>query len=125
LALPNKKRFTFIRKDKNNVAIFSYFSKMWNHNYYIYILTNHTNTVLYTGVTNDLSRRIYEHKNKLTKGFTSKYNTNKLVYFEHFSNINNAIAREKQIKAGSRKKKIDLIEKENRQWLDLYDSIKE
>jgi len=104
---------------------FPILAKMWNHNYYIYILTNHTNSVLYTGVTNNLSRRIFEHKNHLTKGFTSKYNTDKLVYFEHFSDINNAIEREKQIKAGNRQKKIDLIEKENKLWLDLYDSIKE
>ncbi len=63
---------------------------MWNHNYYIYIATNKNNTVLSTGVTNDLKRRIYEHRNKLIKGFSSKYNINKLIYFEHFSNINDS-----------------------------------
>jgi putative endonuclease len=102
-----------------------YICKMWNHNYYIYILSNYNNTVLYTGVTNNLERRVYEHKNHLVKGFTSKYNVNKLVYFEHYSHINDAISREKQIKAGSRKKKIELIEKENDKWLDLYNTIKE
>jgi putative endonuclease len=125
LALPNKKRFTLFAKTNTVWLSFPILANMWNHNYYIYILTNHTNTVLYTGVTNNLSRRIFEHKNQLTKGFTSKYNTDKLVYFEHFADINNAIEREKQIKAGSRQKKIHLIEKENKQWIDLYDSIKD
>jgi putative endonuclease len=75
---------------------------------------------LYTGVTNDLRRRVYEHKEKLVKGFTSKYNCDKLVYFEHFDHIDDAIAREKQIKAGSRKKKLDLINSLNPEWVDLY-----
>ena len=89
--------------------------------YYIYILTNDLNTVLYTGVTNDLFRRISEHKNKLNpSSFTAKYNLNKLVYFESFFNINDAITREKQIKAGSRKKKILLVESLNPDWKDLY-----
>ena len=74
--------------------------------YYIYIIANQYNTVLYTGVTNDLIKRIYEHKEKLIAGFTKKYNVNKLVYYEIFSDINNAIEREKQIKAGSRQKKM-------------------
>jgi putative endonuclease len=72
-------------------------------------MTNKNNTVLYTGVTNDLKRRAYEHKEKLIDGFTKKYNVNKLVYFETTNDINSAIQREKQIKAGSRQKKIDLI----------------
>ena len=93
---------------------------MRDHNYYIYILTNRSNKVLYTGVTNDLQRRVYEHKQKLFKGFTSKYELNKLVYFEHFRDIEEAIAREKQIKGGSRQKKIDLIEKFNPEWIDIY-----
>jgi putative endonuclease len=93
---------------------------MRDHNYFVYILTNRTNQVLYTGVTNDLRRRVFEHKNKLIKGFTSKYKTNKLVYFEHFTDVEDAIAREKQIKAGSRQKKLDLINKENPEWIDLY-----
>ena len=91
--------------------------------YYIYIITNQYNTVLYTGVTNDLIRRIYEHKEKIIAGFTKKYNVNKLVYYEIFTDINSAIAREKQIKAGSRQKKIDLVNSMNSQWCDLYDGL--
>ena len=75
----------------------------------IYIITNKSNNVLYTGVTNDLKRRIFEHKEKIIDGFTRKYNVNRLVYYEISNNIENAILREKQIKAGSRQKKIDLI----------------
>jgi len=89
-------------------------------NYCIYILTNKNNTVLYVGVTNNLTRRIWEHKSKLIKGFTKKYNIDKLIYFESFDNPRDAIKREKQLKAGSRKKKIDLINKINPEWKDLY-----
>lgn len=96
---------------------------MWNRNFYLHILTNKHNTVLYTGVTNDLKRRVYEHKMKLNKGFTKRYNINKLVYFEHFTRIKHAIEREKQIKAGPRKKKIQLIESMNEEWRDLYEEI--
>jgi putative endonuclease len=88
-------------------------------NYYVYIMTNKNNSVLYTGVTNDLMRRVYEHKNKLITGFTSKYNISKLVYYEITNNINSAIIREKKIKAGSRIKKIELIESINKNWNDL------
>ncbi len=91
--------------------------------YFVYIMTNTHNTVLYTGVTNDIGRRVYEHKEGLTKGFTKIYNVNKLVYVEEFQDINNAIAREKQIKAGSRQNKIDLIESVNPEWKDLYDDL--
>lgn len=91
--------------------------------YYIYMMTNYTNNVIYTGVTNDIIRRIYEHKNQLVKGFTSRYNVNKLVYFEPFDDIKSAITREKQIKAGSRQKKIDLIIKDNPEFKDLYQEI--
>lgn len=91
--------------------------------YYVYILTNFTNTVLYTGVTNDLVRRIFEHKNKLADGFTTKYNVNKLVYFEIFYDIESAILREKAIKNLVRRKKLELINKDNSQFLDLYASI--
>lgn len=91
--------------------------------YYIYILTNQNNNVLYTGITNDLVRRVYEHKNKLCQGFTKKYNINKLVYYESCSDVLSAISREKQIKAGSRKKKVLLIESMNNMWVDLYSSI--
>jgi len=87
--------------------------------YCIYIMTNKLNRVLYTGVTNDLEKRVYEHKSKLIEGFTKKYNVNKLVYYEEFDDINDAIAREKQIKSGSRQKKIDLIAKMNPAWKDL------
>ena len=89
--------------------------------YYVYIMTNKMNTVLYTGVTNDLMRRVYEHKNKLdVKSFTARYNVNKLVYYETTNSIQSAIEREKQIKAGSRKKKEDLIKEFNPDWKDLY-----
>ena len=87
--------------------------------YYIYILTNKNNTVLYTGVTNDLSRRVSEHKAGEGSIFTRKYNLDKLVYYEFTEDINVAIAREKQIKAGSRQNKIDLIDGMNPNWVDL------
>ena len=90
---------------------------------FVYIMTNFTNTVLYVGVTNDLVRRAYEHKNKLFEGCTKRYNVTKLVYFEIFDDITLAIQREKQLKAGSRQKKIELIEKNNAEWKDLYESI--
>ena len=86
-------------------------------------MSNQWNSVLYTGVTNDLKKRVYEHKNGITKGFTIKYNINKLVYYEMVDNIDFAIIREKQIKAGSRNKKVDLIESMNKEWNDLYDNI--
>jgi len=82
-------------------------------------MTNKWNTVLYTGVTANLERRVYEHKMKLKEGFTKKYNVNKLVYYEIYEEIYQAIAREKQIKAGSRKKKMDLIAGMNPTWKDL------
>ena len=87
---------------------------------YVYLLTNQHNNVLYTGVTNDLIRRIYEHKNKRVVGFTRKYNVDRLVYFEVCPDIMAAIAREKQIKAWSRKKKNDLVNTLNSEWADLY-----
>lgn len=83
-------------------------------------MTNKNNTVIYTGVTNNLRRRVFEHKEKLTSGFTKKYNINKLIYYEIFDNVNNSITREKQIKGGSRQKKIDLITDMNPEWKDLY-----
>jgi putative endonuclease len=85
-------------------------------------MTNKHNTVLYTGVTNDLKRRVYEHKSGLG-GFTSKYNITKLVYYEACDNIYSAIAREKQIKGGSRQKKVDLINTMNSHWKDLYEEL--
>ncbi len=94
-----------------------------NKHYYIYIMTNKHNTVLYVGMTNDLKRRVYEHREKLVNGFTKKYNVTKLVYFEECSDPSAAIAREKQIKGGSRKRKIDLINGMNREWVDLYEGL--
>ena len=87
--------------------------------YYVYILTNKNHTVLYTGVTNNIERRIYEHKNKLIEGFTKKYKADILVFCEAFKDINDAISAEKQIKGWKREKKIELIEKENPVWNDL------
>ena len=87
--------------------------------YYVYILSSQTNGTLYIGVTNNLERRIYEHKNKIIKGFTEKYNVNSLVYYEQTNDIVSAITREKQIKKWKRKWKLELIEKENPQWKDL------
>ena len=88
---------------------------------HVYILTNKYHTVLYTGVTSDLYNRILEHKYRDNPGFTSKYNVHKLVYFEAFEDINQAIAREKQIKGGSRQKKLDLINSMNPDWTDLWE----
>jgi len=96
---------------------------MYSNYYYVYILTNKNNRVLYTGVTNDLKRRVYEHKEKLVDGFTKKYNVSKLLYYEVCEDIYGAISREKQIKAGSRMKKIELINRMNKDWRDLYDEI--
>jgi putative endonuclease len=96
---------------------------MVNKQFYVYIMTNNRNTVLYVGVTNDLIRRVYEHREKLADGFTRKYNIIKLVYYEIFEDIENAILREKQIKAGSRQKKVQLINGINREWRDLYDEL--
>lgn len=90
---------------------------------YVYLLANKHNNVLYTGVTNDLIRRVYEHKNKMVAGFTQKYNVDRLVYFEVCSGIVVAIEREKQIKGWSRKKKQDLINSLNPEWDDLYRSL--
>jgi putative endonuclease len=86
-------------------------------------MTNKRNTVLYTGITGDLVKRVYEHKQKIVAGFTKKYNINELVYYAVFNDPENAIAREKQIKAGSREKKLQLIEGINPGWKDLYDEI--
>jgi len=90
---------------------------------YVYILFNKRNGTLYTGVTANLVKRIYEHKNKLVDGFTKKYGTDKLGYYEIFDGIIKAIEREKQIKGGSRKDKLKLIESVNPDWKDLCDDI--
>jgi len=86
---------------------------------FVYFMTNANNRVLYTGVTNNLERRVKEHKLKLNKGFTNKYNCNKLVYFERFDSPIEAIRREKQIKAGTRRKKNELVNNVNPEWKDL------
>lgn len=91
--------------------------------YYVYMLTNKNNKVLYTGITNNLERRIYQHKNKLVKGFTERYNVNKLVYFDYTQDVNAAITKEKQIKGWTRKKKNELIESMNPNWEDLYEKL--
>ena len=90
-----------------------------SNNYYIYILSNWTNNVISVGVTNNLSRRLFEHKNKLIEGFTKKYNLDKLVYYELFFDINDAIRREKELKKWRRDKKNNLIESLNPDWWDL------
>lgn len=91
--------------------------------YCVYIVTNKNNKVLYTGITNNLQRRIFEHKQKLVEGFTKKYNVEKLVYYEVFNDVKYAITREKQIKSRSRQKKIDLVNEMNPMWCDLYDNL--
>ena len=92
--------------------------------YYVYLLTNEKGNVIYTGVTNDLLRRVYEHKNHLDKGsFTAQYNIEKLVYYEITNDVESAIAREKQIKGWNRKRKNKLVESKNPDWKDLYDSL--
>ena len=85
-------------------------------------MTNKHNYVLYTGVTNNLERRVYQHKGKNVKGFTEKYNVDKLVYYEEFQDIYEAIGREKQIKAGTRQKKVDLVNSMNKEWKDLFEN---
>ena len=90
---------------------------------FIYIITNKTNTTLYIGVTSNLVKRIWEHKNKVVEGFSQKYNLSKLVYYEMFPDIENAILREKYLKGKCREYKIDLIESQNPAWKDLYNEI--
>ncbi|MCD4731860.1 MAG: GIY-YIG nuclease family protein [Bacteroidales bacterium] len=87
--------------------------------YFVYIMTNWSNKVIYIGVTNDLRRRIYEHKQKIIKGFTQKYNVNKLIYFETFQDVRLAIAREKEVKKWRREKKNKLVKLKNPEWRDL------
>ena len=96
---------------------------MNNNQYCVYIMTNKHNTVLYTGVTNDLRRRVIEHRNGQGGKFTSKYRITKLVYYECGADINAAIEREKQIKGGSRQSKLDLVNKINPGWKDLFDEL--
>ncbi len=93
-------------------------------NYYVYILSNSQNNVIYVGVTNDLIRRMYEHKNHMDKGsFTARYNVDKLVYFESTSDVDAAIAREKQIKGWNRNRKNKLVQMKNPNWEDIYETL--
>jgi len=92
--------------------------------YYVYILTNKSNKVLYIGVTNDLERRMYEHKNKMVDGFTKKYNLNKLVYFEGTTDVRSVLEREKQLKNWHRSWKINLVNEFNSEWKDLSKMLK-
>ena len=96
---------------------------MQERSYYVYLLTNWNNQVIYVGVTNNLERRIYEHRNKLVKGFTEKYNVNKLVHFEVTGDVTAAIAREKEIKKWRREKKDALVNASNPGWVDLSDEF--
>lgn len=96
---------------------------MLNRQYYVYILSNDTNVALYIGVTSNLNRRVYEHRERLIKGFSEKYGIDKLVYYEVFNNPENAILREKQLKGGSRVRKNNLVESMNHRWQDLYNEI--
>ncbi|OGM92601.1 hypothetical protein A2372_04125 [Candidatus Wolfebacteria bacterium RIFOXYB1_FULL_54_12] len=93
------------------------------NNYYVYILTNKKDGVLYIGVTNDVKRRVWEHKQKIVKGFTKKYNVDRLMYFEQTSDVYAAIEREKQMKKWKREWKVELIEKDNKAWSDLYEIL--
>lgn len=94
-----------------------------NKIYYVYILTNKNHTVFYTGVTNNLVKRIYEHKQKVADGFTKRYNIHKLIYFEQYNDIEIALNREKQIKDYRREKKFTLVNNLNPEWKDLYEEI--
>lgn len=91
--------------------------------YYVYILTNKTDKVMYIGVTNDIVRRVYEHRNHMIDGFTAKYNVTKLVYVESAPDVRDAIQREKQLKGWTRAKKNALVETENPKWEDLWETI--
>jgi len=94
-----------------------------NKNYYIYILASRRNGTLYVGITSDLIKRVWEHKNKIAEGFTSKYNVNKLVHYEKFNDVYDAIQREKRLKEWRRKWKLALIEANNPSWSDLYEQV--
>ena len=92
--------------------------------YYVYILASKRNGTLYIGVTNDLVRRVYEHKNNLVDGFSKEYGVHRLVYYEQYGDVEFAIQREKYLKQWNRKWKLELIEKKNPEWKDLYDEVK-
>jgi len=94
-----------------------------NREYYVYLMTNYNNKIIYIGVTGNLKKRIYQHREELVEGFTKKYKVTKLVYYEQYIDPVNAITREKQLKGGSRKKKVKLIEENNPFWKDLYHDL--
>jgi putative endonuclease len=112
VVIPNKERDLshFVLREKSVLSVKSY---------YVYVLTNWNQRVMYVGVTSDLKRRIHEHQNKLVKGFTEKYNVNKLVYYEQTNDVITALAREKEIKKWRRQKKDNLVVSVNPQWQDL------
>ena len=112
--LPTTRANTFRRKAARNDI-----TKTMSHTYYVYLLTNWNDKVMYVGMTNDLKRRIHEHKTKAVKGFTAKYNVHKLVYFEETTDVHVAIAREKEIKKWRRQKKNALVQSMNPEWRDL------
>jgi putative endonuclease len=95
-------------------------SQVMDKQFYAYVMANDSNTVTYTGVTGNIKRRVFEHKEKFLEGFTQRYNISKLVYYEIFGDVINAITREKQIKGGLRNSKTKLIERMNKDWQDLY-----
>ena len=96
---------------------------MNHHTYYVYIMASKRNGTLYIGVTNDLIRRVYEHKNNLVEGFTNKFRVHKLVYWEQSENVDSALQREKQLKKWNRQWKLALIEEHNANWQDLYEQL--
>ena len=123
--------FTYVQDDKDIVTlslrrVLSAATKLLHRGdtlYYVYILANWNNKVLYTGVTGNLQRRIYEHKNKFADGFTNKYNVDKLVYYDSTDDVREAIKREKEIKGWKRIKKDDLVSEFNPEWRDLSEDI--
>ena len=122
---PNPNRHCEERTRRSNLWRVVVCGPRWpsSKQYFVYLLTNYTNSVIYTGVTSNLLPRVQQHREKVNKGFTSRYNVWKLVYYEVFDDVRAAIEREKQIKAGSRARKVGLIEKENGSWKDLYPEL--
>ena len=112
---------SFLRKQESRARLFIFMG--YDKDYFVYILASKRNGTLYIGVTSDLVRRIYEHKNNLIEGFTKKYKVHHLVYYEITNDIKSAIEREKRLKKWNRKWKLELIERMNPQWKDLYDEL--
>lgn len=115
--------FAAQKSQDDNEYLFLYCSGVRNHNYFVYILASKRNGTLYTGMTNDLARRVWEHRNGYIKGFTDKHNVKTLVWFEHHTDVNHAISREKRIKRWRRDWKLNLVERSNPSWDDLYTSL--